>query len=104
MLLLLAEAQFSTCFPVSLSHIHLATSLYLCPANCFQGIMFRQRESLMGTSWDFLDIASDTPALWAHDGTSLDINKANGMLTRNTKGIFCLPIEKTRRWNADWQR
>ena len=42
-----------------------------------------------GTSWHFSNISSDISALWAHESTSLDVNKANGMLTRNTKRIFC---------------
>ena len=88
---LLARVQFPTCFPIGLSHIHLATSLYII---CFLPTVFKtfcsnKRESLTGKSWEFSDIASDTPALRAHDGTSLDVNKANGMLTSNTKGIFC---------------
>ena len=93
---LLARVQFPTCFPICLSHIHLATShlatsLYII---CFLPTVFQtfcsnKRESLTGKSWEFSDISSDTPALWAHDGTSLDVNKANGMLTSNTKGIFC---------------
>ena len=37
-----AAAQLSTCFPISLSRAHLAASLYLCPADCFQEIMFEQ--------------------------------------------------------------
>ena len=93
---LLAKVQFPTCFPICLSHIHLATShlatsLFII---CFLPTVFKtfcsnKPESLTGKSWEFSDIASDTPALWAHDGTSLDVNKANGMLTSNTKGIFC---------------
>ena len=39
---LLARVQFPTCFPICLSHIHLATSLYMFPANCFQNILFQQ--------------------------------------------------------------
>ena len=82
--------QFPTCFPICLSHIHLATSLYII---CFLPTVFKtfcsnKGESLTGKSWEFSDIASDTPALWAHDGTSLDVNKANGMLTSNTKGLL----------------
>ena len=87
---LLARVQFPTCSPICLSHIHLATSLYII---CFLPTVFKtfcsnKRESLTGKSWEFSDISSDTPALWAHDGTSLHVNKANGMLTSNTKGIF----------------
>ena len=44
---------------------------------------------LTGTSWHFSNISSDISALWSHESTSLDVNKANGMLTRNTKRIFC---------------
>ena len=44
---------------------------------------------LTGTSWHFSDISSDISARWAHESTSLDVNKANGMLTSNAKRIFC---------------
>ena len=88
---LLARVQFPTCFPTGLSHIHLATSLYII---CFLPTVFKtfcsnKRESLTGKSWEFSDIASDISAPWEHGSTSLDVNKANGMLTSNTKGIFC---------------
>ena len=42
----------------------------------------------VGISWHFSNISSDTSALWAHVSTSLDVNKANGMLTSNAKRIF----------------
>ena len=41
---------------------------------------------LTGTSWH---LSSDISAWWAHESTSLDVNKANGMLTSNAKRIFC---------------
>ena len=44
---------------------------------------------LTGTSWHFFNISSDISALWAHESTSLDINKAYGMLASNAKRIFC---------------
>ena len=44
---------------------------------------------LTGTSLHFSDISSDISAPWAHESTSLDVNKANGMLTSNAKRIFC---------------
>ena len=44
---------------------------------------------LTGTSWHFFNISSDISALWPHESTSLDINKAYGMLTSNAKRIFC---------------
>ena len=34
--------QLSICFPISLSRIHLTASLYLCPADRFQDIVFEQ--------------------------------------------------------------
>ena len=37
-----ATVQLSICFPIGLSHIHLTASLYLCPADCFQDILFEQ--------------------------------------------------------------
>ena len=44
---------------------------------------------LTGTSWHFFNISSDMYAPWAHESTSLDINKTKGMLTSNAKRIFC---------------
>ena len=44
---------------------------------------------LTGTSWHFSDISSDVSAPWAHESTSLDVYKGNGMLTSNVKRIFC---------------
>ena len=44
---------------------------------------------LTGTSWHFSDMSSNISARWAHESTSLDVNKANGMLTSNAKRIFC---------------
>ena len=86
---LFARAQFSTCYPISLSRIHRTASLYQCPADCFQELLFEQPGNLTGTSWHFSNISSDISAWWAHESTSLDINKANGMLTSNAKRIFC---------------
>ena len=56
---LLAEAQFSTFFPTSLSHIHLAASLYIISflPTVFKTFCSNKRESLMGKSWEFSDIA-----------------------------------------------
>ena len=44
---------------------------------------------LTGTSWDISNKSADISALRAHGSTSLDVNKATGMLTSNAKGIFC---------------
>ncbi len=41
-----------------------------------------------GTSWHLSNISSDISAPWAHESTSLDINKAKGMLTSKPKRIF----------------
>ena len=43
---------------------------------------------LTGICWHFSDISRDISAPWAHESTSLDVNKANGMLTSNAKSIF----------------
>ena len=45
-----------------------------------------------GTSWHFMAFLGHIKyisAPWAHESTSLDVNKANGRLTSNAKGIFC---------------
>ena len=66
LLFLLAKLQPSTCFPTRLSLIHPAASLYLCPASCFQEIMFKQTRTC---HWNQLDF-SDMSASWAHESTS----------------------------------
>ena len=43
---------------------------------------------LTGRSWHFSNISSDISAWWAHESTSLDASKANGMLTSHAKRIF----------------
>ena len=50
----LQRVQLSTCFPISLSRIHLTASLYLClcPADCFQSILFEQAGN---SHWNKLD-------------------------------------------------
>ena len=67
------RAQLSICVPVSLSRIHLAASLHLCPADCFQE-MIEQAQPLTGTSWHCSDISSDISARWAHESNSIDVN------------------------------
>ena len=74
--------------PNSLSPVNFEASLYLCPADCFQEILFEQARPLTGTSRNFSDISSDISARWAHESTSLDVNNANGMLTSHAKRIF----------------
>ena len=58
-------------------------------STAFKTFCWRNLEILTGTSWHFFNISSDISALWAHERTSLDINKAYGMLTSNAKLIFC---------------
>ena len=49
-----ATVQLSICFPIGLSHIHLAASLYLCPADCFQDILFEQAGNSHWNKFAFL--------------------------------------------------
>ena len=52
--------------------------------------MFEQAgNSHWNNCWHFPDMSSDIAPRWARESTSLDINKANGMLTSNAKRIFC---------------
>ena len=81
---LLARVQLSICFPTSLSE--------MCPADCFQDILFQQGGN---SHWNELAFRGISPtyqvtyllisAPWMHESTSLDVNKANGMLTSNAK-------------------
>ena len=66
---LLARVQLSTCYPLSLSWsftihltaslIQLTASLYLCPADCFQDILFQQAGTFL---WHNLELTSQPPA------------------------------------------
>ena len=48
------SVQFETCVPISLLHIHLAASLYLCPAPCSQEILFQQAGTARSNKLGFL--------------------------------------------------
>ena len=67
---LLSRVQLSTCFPKSLSRIHLKASLYLRPADAFNTFCSNKLGILTGTSWHFSNISSDISALWAHESTT----------------------------------
>ena len=43
---------------------------------------------LSGRRWHFSNVSSDITGPPAHESTSLDVNKANGMLTSHAKRIF----------------
>ena len=64
----------------------------LCPADCFKKFCSNKRGILTEISLGFSDISSDISSLWAHESTSLDVNKANGMLYSNAKRIFCYNV------------
>ena len=80
---LLARLQgvhFSTCFPITYS---FSCTPCVCPL-CLLQTAFRKLSSykrgiLTGISWDF----------FGHIKCSLNVNKANGMLTSNAGHIFC---------------
>ena len=68
--------QLSKCFPICLSLIHLAASLHLCPADCFQDILFQQAGN---SHWNELAFRGISPtyqvtyllisAPWTHEST-----------------------------------
>ena len=82
------RVQLSTCYPISFSCIHLTASLCVLLA-AFKIFCWNKQGILPGTSWHFSNISSDISAPWAHESFSLDVNKANGMLTSNATCIFC---------------
>ena len=90
---LLARVQLSICVPITV--VFPAYTLQL-PSICVlptasKTFCWNKQGILTGTSWHFSDISSDISAPWAHEmheSTSLDVNKANGMLTSNAKSIF----------------
>ena len=64
-----------------------------CPSICvlltaFRTFCLNKLEILTGTSWDFSDKSSDICAPPAHESTSLNVRKANGMETSHAKRIF----------------
>ena len=63
--------QLSICFPISLSRIHLAASLYLCPRRLLS------RHSVR-TSWEFSleQVGIDISASCTYESNSLDVNTA----------------------------
>ena len=91
---LLAGVQLSIWFPICLSRIRLAASRCLCPADCFQDILFQQAGN---SHWNKLAFHGSSPTYQVtyllisapYESTSLDVNKANGRLTSNAKVIFC---------------
>ena len=88
---LLASVQLSICFPTT---VVFPAYTFQLPSICvlrtaFEPFCWNNLGILTGTSWHFSDISSDIPAPWAHGSTSLDVDKANGILTSNAKRIFC---------------
>ena len=76
--------------------IQLAFPAYILqlPSICvlrtaFKKLCLNKRGILHGTSEHFSNIPSDISAPWAHESTSLDISKAEGMLTSNARRISC---------------
>ena len=75
--------------------IQLACAAYILqlPSVCvllaaFKKFSWNKLGILTGTSWHLSNISSDISAPWVHESTSLDINKAKGILTSNPKRIF----------------
>ena len=66
-----------------------ATLTWLGPSKPFLQSEHRLVGLLTGTSWDISKKSGGISALRARLSTSLDVNKANGMLTSNAKRIFC---------------
>ena len=79
------------CFQLAFQTVLPAYTLQL-PSNCIKKFCSNKRGILTGISLGFSDISSDISSLWAHEGTSLDVNKANGMLYSNAKRIFCYNV------------
>ena len=81
--------------------IQLACPAYILqlPSICvlltdFKTFCWNKLGILTETSWHFSNISNDKSAPWAHESTSLDINKANGMLTSNAKMIMSHASER----------
>ena len=70
------RVQLGTAFNLCSNCIHLTASLYLCPADCFQDILFEQAGNSHWNKLAFLHISSDISAPWAHESNSLDVNAA----------------------------
>ena len=65
---------------------------WLRPSKPFLQSEHRLVGLLTGTSWDISKQSGGISALRARLSTSLDVNKANGMLTNNAKCIFCYSV------------
>ena len=68
-------AVFNSFSKQSCPHAHCSLSSYLCPAVCFQEILFKQARTC---HWNQLNF-SDTSASWAHERVSLFINTGKGI-------------------------
>ena len=56
-------------------HTNCSLSSYLCPAGCFQEILFKQARTCHWNQLNFSDIS----ASWAHERISLFVNTGNGI-------------------------
>ena len=83
------QLVFQLVFPAyTLQHLLQLPSICVL-LTAFRTLCSNKLGIVTGTSWNFSNISSDMSSLWAHESTSLDVNKTNGMLTSNAKRIFC---------------
>ena len=75
----------------------LPTYTLQLPSRCvlptvFKKILPKSRNFSREQAGNSSDISNDISSLWARESTSLNVNKANGMLTSNAKRIFCYNV------------
>ena len=83
------RVQLSICFPISLPAYTLQLPSISVLPTAFKTFCSNKLGIPTGTNLHFFNISSDISALWAHESTSIDVNKTNRMLTSNAKRIFC---------------
>ena len=85
------RVQLSICFPITVVFPAYTVQLHSISVlpTAFKTFCSNKLGIPTGTNLHFFNISSDISALWAHESTSIDVNKTNRMLTSNAKRIFC---------------
>ena len=90
------RVQLSICFPISPSRIHLTASLYLCPADCFQDILFEQAGN---SHWKKLAFLQYFASNLSSASSNIAFFKCSSLLACKAARVqlsICFPISPSR--------
>ena len=90
------RVQLSNCFPISPSRIHLTASLYLCPADCFQDILFEQAGN---SHWKKLAFLQYFASNLSSASSNIAFFKCSSLLACKAARVqlsICFPISPSR--------